>query len=313
MEPIKINIMRNFIFLTAIVCLLIYSCKTSNQNATEEKVEGKVPVTVTNPNITTLVDAVELNATATFQLKTQVKSTASGYLQEVNTQLGDKITKGENLFVIRTKEAENLGNTMNKLDSTLKFKGLIKISSPGNGFVTKLDYQADDYVQDGETLAEVSDLNSLVFLLELPYELKPYLPKNKQVVLNLPDGQKLTGTITKPMPMVDPVSQTQPYIIKVSQTIVIPENLIAKVSFIKNQKNNAMSLPKEAVVTNETQSEFWIMKMTDSITAMKVLVTKGIETSDQVEILSPKLKLTDIILLTGNYGLPDTATVTIVK
>lgn len=313
MEPIKINIMRNFLFLTAMTCLLIYSCKTSNQNATEEKVEGKVPVTVTNPNITTLVDEVELNATATFQLKTQVKSPASGYLQEVNTQLGDKITKGENLFVVRTKEAENLGNTMNKLDSTLKFKGLIKISSPGNGFVTKLDYQADDYVQDGETLAEVSDLNSLVFLLELPYELKPYLPKNKQVVLNLPDGQKLTVTITKPMPIVDPVSQTQPYIIKVSQAIVIPENLIAKVLFIKNQKNNAMSLPKEAVVTNETQSEFWIMKMTDSITAMKVLVTKGIETSDQVEILSPKLKLTDLILLTGNYGLPDTATVTIVK
>jgi hypothetical protein len=85
------------------------------------------------------------------------------------------------------------------------------------------------------------------------------------------------------------------------------------VLFIKNQKSEAVSLPKEAVITNETQSEFWIMKMTDSITAVKVCVKKGIESTDRVEIVSPALKSTDNILLTGNYGLPDTAKVTVIK
>jgi hypothetical protein len=55
------------------------------------------------------------------------------------------------------------------------------------------------------------------------------------------------------------------------------------------------------------------MKMTDSITAVKVPVDKGIESSGRVEILSPKLKLTDIILLTGNFGIPDTTGVSIIE
>jgi hypothetical protein len=304
--------MKNILTLSVIACFLIYSCKTHNESKTEAPSEGKVPVTTTYPEKSAMVDAIELNATSSFLLKTVLKSNVNGYLQEVNVQLGDKVGKGDKMFVIRSKEAENLGNTINKVDSTLKFSGLINVVSNGMGYITKLDYEAGDYVQDGETLAEISDLNSLVFLLDLPYELKPFLPLNNNVTLTLPDGQLLNGVITKPMPTVDPASQTQKYVVKVNPVCSVPGDLIAKVKFIKSQKNLAISLPKGAVLTNETQSEFWIMKMTDSISATKVLVTKGIETSDRVEILSPKLKLTDLILLTGNYGLADTASVSVI-
>jgi uncharacterized NAD(P)/FAD-binding protein YdhS len=51
------------------------------------------------------------------------------------------------------------------------------------------------------------------------------------------------------------------------------------------------------------------MKMADSITAVKVPVTRGLETSDKIEIISPRLTASDLILITGNYGLPDTAKV----
>ena len=53
--------------------------------------------------------------------------------------------------------------------------------------------------------------------------------------------------------------------------------------------------------------------MTDSSTAVKVPVQKGLETPDKVEILSPALSIHDKILLTGNYGLADTAKVVIIK
>ena len=303
--------MKITLILSAIVCFFIFSCKTHNDGKTETQSEGKVPVTTTQPEISAIVDSVELNATSSFTLKTFVKSNTNGYIQDVKVQLGDKISKGNAMFIVRSKEAENIGNTISKVDTSLKFSGLINIFSSSNGYITKLDYQAGDYVQDGETMAEISDVNSLVFILELPYELKPFLVKNKSLVLRLPDGQKLIGTITKSMPVVDPVSQTQNYVVKVSEVNAIPENLVAKVSFMKSKKYSAISLPKGAIVTNESQNEFWIMKMTDSITAIKVVVTKGIETFDRVEILSPKLKPSDIILLTGNYGLPDTAKVTI--
>ena len=131
--------------------------------------------------------------------------------------------------------------------------------------------------------------------------------------MNLPDGEKLIGTITGKMPTMDAGSQTQSIILKVSSNHTLPENLIAKVKIVKSFKNNTTSLPRASVLTNETQTEFWTMKMIDDSTAAKVLIKKGIETNDRIEIVSPKFTTSDRLLVTGNYGLSDTAKVQIVK
>jgi multidrug efflux pump subunit AcrA (membrane-fusion protein) len=111
--------------------------------------------------------------------------------------------------------------------------------------------------------------------------------------------------------MMDSATQTERILIRIKSHKRIPENIIAKVHILKEYKNNAISVPKEAVLTDETQSQFWIMKMADSTTAVKVPVEKGTETSKSVEIISPPLDSTDLIVISGNYGLPDTANVMI--
>jgi hypothetical protein len=77
-------------------------------------------------------------------------------------------------------------------------------------------------------------------------------------------------------------------------------------------KTEAISLPKQSVLSDETQTNFWVMKVIDSATAVKVPVTKGIEIDNKVEILSPVFSPTDKILFTGNYGLNDTARIKII-
>jgi hypothetical protein len=301
------------IILSFFLIVMMGACKPT-PNAEEEKAEATItPVTVTSPGQGTMSDAVELNAVSSFLLKSFVKANATGYLQAVNVQLNKFVTKGQVLFVIKTKESQSLGNTINSLDSTLHFNGIIPIKSPGTGYITQLNYHAGDYVQDGEQLATITDTKSFVFLLDLPYELKPFLPGNKVLQLKLPDGTFLNGYVANAMPTMDAVSQTQSYIIKVNTDKQIPENLIAKVSLVKKTKTNTTFLPKAAVLSDEVQSMFWIMKLTDSVTAIKVMIKKGLESKDQVEILSPSLSSTDRILLTGNYGLPDTAKVNIIK
>lgn len=54
------------------------------------------------------------------------------------------------------------------------------------------------------------------------------------------------------------------------------------------------------------------MKLLDSATAVKVPVKTGMETNDRIEILSPIFTGDDRFLLTGNYGLSDTAKVKII-
>jgi len=115
------------------------------------------------------------------------------------------------------------------------------------------------------------------------------------------------------MPMIDSISQTQSYSIKVQAPHNIPQNLVAKVKIVKISKTVAATLPKNSVLSNETLSEYWVMKMINDTTAVKVPVKKGLETGDRVEIISPDFSPTDKILLSGNYGLPDTALVIVHK
>ena len=300
-------------FLCCIAIAGLISCGADSASTAEPVLDAGIPVTVTTISVGPLAESVELNATSVFQLKTFIKANATGYLQSVNAQLGNYINKGQQVFVIKTKEAEALGNTINALDSSFRFTGLVHIKSPGSGYVTTLNYRNGDYVQDGEQLAIISDRNSFVFLLDLPYELKPFLTGNKNIQLKLPDGTQLNGYVASLMPTVDPVSQTQGIVIKVNGNQQIPEGLIAKVVLVKKSKTNAVSLPKEAVLTDEVQGEFWVMKLIDSVTAVKVAVKKGLENGSTVEILSPVFSMNDKILLTGNYGLSDTARVTVLQ
>ncbi len=308
---------RNVLLLALIVCFGL-SCKQEPKKeaaavADEKPAAGQVPVTLTEPSFGNMSETVELNAVSSYRLRTFVKSSATGYLQLVNAELGKYVTKGQELFIVRTKESQSLGNTITRLDTSLHFDGSIHIKAPGTGFITQLNYRSGDYVQDGEQMATITDTKSFVFILSLPYELSQYLKINQRLLLRLPDQTTLEGSVEMAMPTVDSVSQTQNYQIRVNTARQIPENLIAKVSLVKQSRPNALSLLKEAVLSDEVQKEFWIMKMIDSVTAVKVPVTKGLETADKVEILSPRLNRGDKILLTGNYGLADTAKVTVIK
>lgn len=300
-------------FLVCVALTFLVGCGADSVTTSEPNPDAGIPVTVTNIFVGPLTESIELNATSAFQLKTFIKANATGYLQLVNAQLGSYINKGQQVFVIKTKEAEALGNTVNVLDSSFRFSGMVPIKSPGSGYVTTLNYRAGDYVQDGEQLAVISDRNSFAFLLDLPYELKPFLAGNKNVTIKLPDGTQLNGNIASLMPTVDAVSQTQGIVIKINSNQQIPEGLIAKVTLVKKSKSTAVSLPKEAVLTDEVQGEFWVMKLIDSVTAVKVPVKKGLENKSNVEILSPAFSINDKILLTGNYGLTDTAKVAVIQ
>lgn len=297
-----------FLFLFSFVS---FSCKPKAAEAEDAPTEAITPVTLTTISDGPMADYIQLNATSTFLLKSYVKANAIGYLQSAVLQVGKLVKKGDLLFTLKTKESQSIGNTIDVLDSTFKFSGLTQIRANITGYITQLDHQSGDYVQDGEQLAIISESSSFVFLMNVPYEMKPFLVGKKQVNLYLPDGTTMSGNITSTMPTVDSVSQTQAVVIKIESRKMIPENLVAKVRLEKTSKNAAISLPKEAILSNETQTSFWVMKMMDSTTAVKVPIKKGIETTDRIEVLSPIFSGNDKIVLTGNYGLGDTAKVSV--
>lgn len=304
------NIFLVFLFLT------LASCKHKEAATSEEETapeEVQTPVTVTSIETAPLNEFVELNATSSFLQSNFIKASATGYLKSVNVRLGQMVQAGQQAFTLQTKEAKALGNTINNLDPSFHFNGLITIKAAASGYIQELNHQVGDYVQDGEQLAVLSDSKSFGFVLNLPYELRRYAGNGKTLEIELPDGTHLNGVVSSILPNIDSVSQTQGVLIKVASSVPIPQNLIAKVRLVKAQRNNAVSLPKKAVLTDEAQTDFWVMKMIDSITAVKVPIVKGMETAGRVEIVRPQFTASDKIVLTGNYGLADTAKVKIVK
>lgn len=298
-----------------LMVIAITSACSGTPAATDEEAAGdpQTPVTITYVSNGALADSIVLSATSQFQQKSFVKANAIGYITTVNIKPGQFVSKGQLLFTIKTKEAQSIGNAINVLDTTFKFSGVNHIRAANSGYVTQLNHQLGDYVQDGEQLAAISDKGSFAFLLQLPYEYTGLLANNKTIQLTLPDGRQLNGQVSATMPAVDSLSQTQGIVIKVDSPQPLPENLIAKARLIRSARSEAATLPKSSILADEAQTTFWVMKLINDTTAVKTPVKKGIEMGDRIEILSPTFGPADRILVTGNYGLADTAKVKIVK
>jgi len=298
-----------------LICLAVFlfGCHSTETPVPEESTVAVTPVTVAHVMTGAISDSLELNASSTFLQNSYVKSIASGYIKSVMVKPGDFVNNGKTLFTLETKESAAIGQSISNLDSSFKFSGLITVQAKGHGYITQLNHQVGDYVQDGEQLAVISDQNSFVFLLNMPYEDRNIVLANKTVYLTLPDGTRLTGTIGTVFPNVDSVTQTQSVTIRVQSSHPIPQNLIARVHILRNLKKQTQTIARTAVLSDDAQANFWVMKMIDSSTAVKVSVKKGMEFPDKIEILEPVFKSTDQILISGNYGLPDTAKVSIEK
>ncbi len=306
--PYKINFPP---FLLAVMILISFSCGHANISSVEVQ-ETITPVTLTRYSIKPILSTVDLPAVSSYLNKNIIRASTTGTIENSLTRQGDMVGAGQLLFTIRTREAMALVNNSGA-DSSLSFKGLINIFASRPGVVSSVSYQKGDFVAEGDELASVSDQSSLVFILEVPFELNRYIDKNRSCTILLPDKRKIKGTITGKLPEMDILSQTVKYVVKPAGAERIPANLISTMTLIKSVNDSAQVFPRDAVLGNETQTEFWVMKVINDTTAIKIPVNKGFENSEEVEITAPVFRSSDRFILTGNYGLPDTARISIIK
>ncbi len=276
------------------------------------------PSLITPVQITTIADSsiteyIEFPAVSAYLEKSFVKANMNGYVKKSTIKLGQKVERGEFLFSVISKEARSIGSAINKLDSSFNFTGISSIKAGAPGIIIQVNHQNGDYVQDGEAMATISNRNSLVFLLDVPYVFNQLVSTNRNMEIKLPDGKTLLGSVSGTMPSVDSLAQTQRFILKVVALEGLPEGLIGSVKLTKLFHPLAQILPKNAILSNETADEFWVMKLINDSTAVKIRVNKGIEGKNTTEVMSPKFLKTDRIIITGNYGLADTARVKIQK
>lgn len=296
-----------------IVLLALISCGQNSKPAEEEK-SSKVttPVTVTSITTGSISKVINLTATSSYLKKNTIKSTTNGYITKISYNIGEYVKAGSPLYSIKTKEAEAL-STFSKTNPEFAYNGEMTIKAPASGIISEVTKQLNDYVADGDQLCIIAEQSSLVFLLNVPFEQNKHAAIGTKCEILLPDSTRIQGTIVSKLSAIDAVSQTQSFIIKPNTHTQLPENLTALVQLNESTNTKTQVTDKNCVLTDETMEKFWVMKLINDSTAIKIPIKTGIVTDTQVEIISPLFDKSDRLINTGNYGLPDTALVNIIQ
>ena len=303
------KIRRFRIFLLVPFLFLLPGCG-GRQEKGEKEIQAKVPVTVENIHTADVADYLELNATSSFLIKSMIKSPTAGYVEEITVTQGDKVMKNQVLFKLRTKESTALQNdSLNPYS----FSGLITLKANMDGIILSVDHPRGDYLQEGEQLATIAVPSSFVYILDVPYESVSFIKLSSSCEISLPDGHTLNGRIFSRLPSITPGSQTQRYIIHPVETQNMPENLIAKIRILKRVIPKAILLNKSCILADEVMQHFWVMKLVSDSVAVKIPVTTGLSSGNDIEITSPVFSFSDLFLSSGNYGLGDTVKVAVTK
>ena len=312
-----LQFMNRYVYLTGLFgSLLLTGCGSSATTETGTQAPDDAPRPKTPVEITTiLADSFRVEKTfrgMTYYLTSgDIKSPIAGYVTKVYVKIGDQLRKGAPLFGLETKEAYALGGKNYLNDPTLKNIGQLTIRAPDAGLVTLVQAEEREYVQDGAVLASFSAPDMFVFLIEVPVEQDSSVHVGSVCTIQLPNGRRIGGRISRTLALTDSLSQTERFVVKPDRPMVLPARLGLNITFTDQQHNNAQSLPTEAVLANELQTDFWVMKLINDTTAVRVPVKTGLQRATRIEILSPRFGPRDRFVSRGGYGLADTASVTI--
>jgi len=300
------------IILVMLMSGFFITCK-SVKNTGDTDLIPKAIVKVGTFRTGEMTQEINLQAQSAYLVKSTINAPINCYIQKTYLNKGDRVNQGQVLFEIITKEtrATELSDILK--DSTMKSIGRMEIKSGISGILTEVNKYPGDYANEGDELCQISDYNSLVFILQVPFEINETIKNGNVCNIRLPDGKEIKGRIEKELDRMNFNGQTRQYLIRVVTNTFIPEELLASVKIITRTVSSSQILPQSALLADEMMNKFWIMKMINDSMAVKIYVKPGLRSNDEVEIKEPAFNTTDTILITGNYGLSDTAYVQIEK
>jgi multidrug efflux pump subunit AcrA (membrane-fusion protein) len=206
------------------------------------------------------------------------------------------------LAAARTAQAQQRVAT---LDAQLSYA---TIRSPITGIVTDQFQYEGEFAAEGGKLVTIADLSSVI--VKAPFadtavaELKTGDPAT--VLPTDSSAEEMHGQITLLSRSSDPTNRTvEIWVTLGNSNGKLRPNGAAQVTVFANSKNDAIVLPSSAVTLDASNAtEGTVMVVDQQNVAHETKVTIGIRTTDKIEIVEG-LKGGEIVVVEGNYALPD--------
>jgi biotin carboxyl carrier protein len=302
--------MKRFLILFIIPSLIQVTSSCNSTAPLEEEQTPVVSVKTTSIVKGDIEEEVRFNGSTVYLKKNLVTSPIAGYVVKANAKFGQEVLAGEILFEIQTRE--NMALASDKSSEVAAIT--VKVKATSGGFINELNINEPGvFVAEGGTLCNIVDIKDLVVKVNVPFEYNSILNRERRCRIGLADKTTVSGTVIRILPVVDEVNQTQTVFIKPETGRQLPENLNLSIIFSNEKHLQTLLIGRSALMANETQDEFWVMKIIADTLAVKVPVRKGIVNDTIAEIISSGLKVNDLIISEGAYGLPDSSSIRIVK
>jgi membrane fusion protein, copper/silver efflux system len=172
--------------------------------------------------------------------------------------------------------------------------------SPASGFLTNLEIQEGDYIEEGSTVIKLADLSTLWAEAQVYTTQLAALDRHSIATVRLPDldDREIPGKIEFINPEINP--DTRINLIRVS--IPNPGNQLKPgmpaYVLLKSPARKSLSLPIDAVLRDGKGATVWIKTTNHSFKS--VMVQTGMESDDRIEIISG-LKSGDVVVIAGAY------------
>lgn len=288
------------------IAMCFAGCSPEKAHDGDTPSEPRTAVTLTHAIYGHLDQTISFQATTAYRSRSVVSTPVAGFISNMFVTEGDRVRAGQLLYNIESKERHAMGSSYEG--------GIIPIRAAHDGIVLSTLQQSGDYTAEGATLCVIADSKSLVFEINVPYEQRKDVKSGYRCTIELPDGSQIEATVQQPLASMSTSSQTE-QVTATAKTSFLPEGLRVRALFsTSNQtEGKALLLPKSAVMSDETLTRQWVMKLADDSTATKVSVRVARSNATQIEIVSDSLSPKDDIILTGGYGLEQGEKVTVVK
>jgi len=300
-----------FQLISFLLLTFFFSGCASRQPAQEAEASVKSDVSVCKPVIRSANNRISFQGVTRYMQTNDIRSKMTGIITRVNCAVAENISINQALFTVQPQEAAALQKS--KLSSQLIAGLSDTVYSHLSGQIKTLNVQIGDFVQAGDILASCIRTNSMRIIVYIPVEQVSAVEKMKDCMITLPDGSTIGGQVSGKLPAAEAQNQTQAFIIEPKMNISLAENINLTIQFIAETIQNAVFVPQSAVLGNEEQTRFWVMKLINDSTCMKVAVEKGMKVDSLVQLIGSDLKTDNLIISEGGYGLPDSARVKVIN
>lgn len=322
-------------FYTTFTCIALFTALTQLGCGTKpspDPLPVVVDVKTSAVRSGSIEETVDVTGSTSAQREAQLRSPITGVIVRFTLLNGDPVKRRETIAVIRTKESQasiqgaqelvRIALTPQQQEEAQQALALarkgsrdVAITAPFDGVLTMKQKNEKEVVAEGEQLASLVDMKSIVFVADVPvFRLgKIKIGQSVHVQFSTTPVLTVSGTVRRVESQANPSDQTVRVQIQlISEIPNLTSSLFGYAGIVVGKKSNALLVPATALLHNDETNVSSVMVVTDSL-ARNIPVKLGIVRDSVAEVSSPALSVETKVITEGQYGLPDSTRVRVIQ